>query len=140
MDAGTITTTHVEGDRFIVSARGHELVVDQPREIGGTDQGLTPTELFVASLSSCVAFFARRFLARRRLPEGQFHVATTFALSDERPSRVARIDVELVLPGALHPSEEAALDRVVHGCTVQRTLEDQPEVRIHTRVAADAAA
>jgi putative redox protein len=32
--------------------------------VGGGDVGPTPTELFVAGLASCVAFYARRYLRR----------------------------------------------------------------------------
>ena len=51
-----VVVVHEEGDRFALTIRGHRIVVDQPVEDGGGDAGPTPTELFVASLASCVAF------------------------------------------------------------------------------------
>ncbi len=48
----TIEVRHRGGDRFMVGIRGHELTVDQPIRDGGSDEGPTPTELFVAGLSS----------------------------------------------------------------------------------------
>ena len=62
-----IKVRHEEGDRFRVSIRGHELFVDQPVDDGGQDSAPTPTELFVAGLASCVAFYAGRFLRRHDL-------------------------------------------------------------------------
>jgi uncharacterized OsmC-like protein len=45
-----------------VSARGHEVRVDEPLAAGGQDTGFMPTELFCAALASCfclaVAFAA----------------------------------------------------------------------------------
>jgi uncharacterized OsmC-like protein len=46
-----------------VTARGHEVRVDEP-VAGGTDTGMMPTELFLASLATCfclaVAYAARK--------------------------------------------------------------------------------
>jgi DNA-binding FrmR family transcriptional regulator len=56
----TLNVTHQTGDQFQLQVRGHRLLCDQPLADGGTDQGPTPTELFVASLAACVGFYARR--------------------------------------------------------------------------------
>jgi uncharacterized OsmC-like protein len=50
----TLTTWHLDGDRFAISIRDHMITVDQPVADGGQDTAPTPTELFVASLASCV--------------------------------------------------------------------------------------
>jgi len=44
--------------RFTARSRDHEVVIDQPVKGGGTDQGMSPVELFVASLGGCVAYYA----------------------------------------------------------------------------------
>ena len=59
-----MSVRHLGGDRFAVSVRGHELLVDQPVDAGGEDTAPTPTELLVAALACCVAFYARRYLRR----------------------------------------------------------------------------
>lgn len=63
-----LVVRHLEGDRFRVEIRGHAVEVDQPIEDGGDDKAPTPTELFAASLASCVGFYAERFLRRHDLP------------------------------------------------------------------------
>jgi putative redox protein len=52
------------GERYEVTLRGHRVTVDQPAALGGDDGAPTPTELFVASLATCVAFYAGRYLTR----------------------------------------------------------------------------
>jgi hypothetical protein len=47
----SMRVTPAGGDRFAIALRGHEIMVDQPADVGGTDIGPTPTELFVAGLS-----------------------------------------------------------------------------------------
>ena len=66
-DAATLRVVYLSGDRFEVSIREHVVTVDQPVQAGGQDIGPTPTELFVAGLASCVAFYARRYLRRHKL-------------------------------------------------------------------------
>ena len=65
--AGQVTVTHVYEDSYAIVTRGHTVLVDQPVEAGGADTAATPTELFVGSLASCVAFYAGRFLQRHGL-------------------------------------------------------------------------
>jgi putative redox protein len=76
-----LSVTHQDGDRLEVQVRGHRLLCDQPTADGGTDQGPTPTELFVASLAACVAFYARRFLARHHLDTAELRVEAAFTMS-----------------------------------------------------------
>ncbi|MEU8865667.1 OsmC family protein [Streptomyces umbrinus] len=64
---GRIEVAHVAGHAFAASVRGHELTVDEPVEAGGDNDGPTAVELFAASLASCVACDAVRFL---HLPYG----------------------------------------------------------------------
>ena len=94
-----LTVTHLSGDRFAIAVRGHVLHVDQPEPDGGTDTAPSPTELFVASLASCVAFYARRYLQRHDLPQDGL-VVTAQATSGAKPSRVASMTITLTLPNA----------------------------------------
>ena len=47
-----------------MAVRGHRIMADRPSEAGGEDSAATPTELFVASLATCAAFYAGRYLTR----------------------------------------------------------------------------
>nr|MDT0663529.1 hypothetical protein [Micromonospora sp. DSM 115978] len=60
-----IDVAYLAGESYRIGVRGHEMLVDQPVPQGGRDSAPTPTELFVASLASCVAFYAGRYLDRR---------------------------------------------------------------------------
>ena len=124
-----IRVNHKEGDLFEIGVRDHLIYVDQPTEAGGSDAAPTPTELFVASLASCVAFYVRRFLARHSLPIEGLSVDATFTMAD-RPARVGRVNVSIVLPDGVPDERRAALLAVASHCTVHNTLEDPPSVRI----------
>lgn len=127
--SGTVRVEHEEGDRFRIGVRQHVLQVDQPEGDGGTDVAPTPTELFVASLASCVAFYARRYLSRHHLPTDGLAVTATFTMAD-RPARVAEINVEVAVPEGVPAERRAALLAVASHCTVHNTLEQPPQVTI----------
>jgi putative redox protein len=120
--------THRGGDRFAIDVRGHEILVDQPISDGGTDEAPTPTELFVASLASCVAYYARRFLARHELPTDGLAVRATYAIAP-RPARVGELQIELTVPHGVPAERRDALLAVASHCTVHNTLLDAPDVR-----------
>ena len=132
-----LNVAHQAGDRFQLRVRSHRLTCDQPLADGG-DQGPTPTELFVGSLAACVAFYARRFLARHHLEAAGLRVEAAFTMSPDRPARVDTITLRLLVPGPLEPNRRRALLAVVDHCTVHNSLRIPPEVRITLAEPADA--
>src|SRR5918994_4088220 len=126
----TLSVVHQAGDRFQLQVRGHRLTCDQPPADGGTDQGPTPTELFVASLAACVGFYARRFLARHHLDAAGLRVEAAFTMSPDRPARVATITLRLLLPQPLEEHRRRALLADVKHCPIHNSLRIPPQVRI----------
>ena len=120
---------HVDGDRFTVDVRGHSLTVDQPVGDGGTDTAPTPTELFVAGLASCVAFYARRYLVRHELDASGLEVTARYAVGG-RPARVSELAVHITPPAALPANRRDAFLAVASHCTVHNTLHEPPAVDI----------
>ena len=124
-----VSVTHDGGDRFSIAIRGHVVHVDQPEPDGGSDTGPTPTELFVASLAACVAFYASRYLKRHDLLEEGLTV-TAQAESGTKPSRVASMTITLTLPEGIPQDKREALLAVASHCTVHNTLTHPPEVLV----------
>ncbi len=120
---------HVADDRFAVEVRGHTVYVDQPLDVGGSDQAPTPTELFVAGLASCVAFYARRYLHRHGLPTTGLAVSASFE-SGGRPARVTRIEVTVDVPDTVPVGRRDALLAVSRHCIVHTSLLDPPDVEV----------
>ncbi|MEP7017124.1 MAG: OsmC family protein [Actinomycetota bacterium] len=128
-DERPMRVEHTGGDSFAINIRGHVINVDQPVSHGGDDTAATPTELFVASLASCVAFYARRFLARHNLPTEGLAVEATFEMGS-RPARVSGIDVRLIVPEGVPAERREPLLAVATHCTVHNTLTAAPDVSI----------
>ena len=119
-----ITVRHEANDRFRISIRGHEVVVDQPAPASG-DDGPTPTELFVASLAACAGFYARRFLARHGLRDGELAISCEYGWTEDH-SRVDSIALRVELPAGIPEGLEAPLLRVIEHCTVHESIREIP--------------
>ncbi len=130
-----LTVTSLGGDRHRITVRGHNIVVDQPVSDGGEDSGPTPIELFVASLGSCIAHYARRGLGRDG--DGPT-VHCSWTMSDVPPWRVTSIDIGVQLPETTPDARVDAVRRAIGHCTVHNTLADPPLVRIRAGVAVPA--
>ncbi|MCI3278225.1 OsmC family protein [Streptomyces cylindrosporus] len=129
-DVHGLDVTHVHGDAYDVDIRGHRLLVDQPMEAGGTDVAPTPVELFAASLATCVAFYAGRYLKRHGLPRHGLRVHTEFTMAAEPPARVDSLRLTITPPPALSAQRHAALLAVASHCTVHNTLRLPPRIDI----------
>jgi putative redox protein len=127
-----LTVVSLGGDRHRIGVRGHQLVVDQPREDGGEDAGPTPTDLFVASVASCVAHYARRGLGSAG--EGPT-VHCTWTMSETPPWRVSAISIDVKLPAGTSAARVAAVRRAVAHCTVHNSLRTPPVVAISATIA-----
>ncbi|MFI7208799.1 OsmC family protein [Micromonospora aurantiaca] len=118
------------GESYEVAVRGHRLLVDQPPEAGGDDAAPTPTELFVASLATCVAFYAGRYLTRHGLDRDGLGVSVTYRMAADRPARVAGIRLSLRLPHGFPQARTQALLAVASHCTVHNSLVSPPTVTV----------
>ena len=127
---GRVTVRHVDGDAYAITARGHGVLVDQPAADGGHDAAATPTELLVASLASCVAFYTGRYLLRHGLDRAGLTVTAEFTMAADRPARVGAVRLQITVPGGIPPQRTDALLAVASHCTVHNTLRQPPEVSI----------
>ena len=127
---GQVEVSYLGGESYAAATRGHTLLTDQPATGGGTDTAMTPTELLVASLSSCVAFYAGRYLARHGLNRDGLHVTAKFTTATDRPARVDAVRLAIQVPAGMPPSREAALLAVASHCTVHNTLRQAPGIVI----------
>lgn len=124
-----VTVQHLGAVQFEIKARQHVVVSDQPPENNGFDEGMTPPELFLASLGSCAAYYAAEFLKQKDPATEGTRVRVT-AEKVPNPVRLDNIRIEVELPMACEERERAGVDRAVHRCLIHNTLEHPPKVEI----------
>jgi putative redox protein len=123
----TVTATWVERLHARVDAGGFELHVDEPPEAGGTGTGPQPTDLFLASVSSCFALAVAWSAAKLGVTLHDLQVAATGEYDG-----AAFAAVTLTVTSSRHSREE--LDRLAKEaervCYVTNTLRRTPTVTI----------
>lgn len=87
-------TAHLQdGVKVITKVRQFELIIDEPRNLGGTDAGMNPVEAVLASLGACQSIVARVYASKfdvvlddfRVEVEGDLDLDGFFNRSDVRP-------------------------------------------------------
>jgi uncharacterized OsmC-like protein len=124
-----LTVTYRGGTKFHIHSHAHMIVADQPRDDGGTDAGMSPVELFIGSLGSCVAYFVAQYCARHGIASEGLVLDVNYDVA-EQPHRVGRVAVRIHLPASVNPSQEERLLRVAQACTVHQSLLVPPTVDI----------
>jgi uncharacterized OsmC-like protein len=127
----------LRGDvKFEVAARKHSLLCDQPAEHGGSDEGMTPPELLLASLGTCAAFYASAYLKKKGLPREGVAVRVTAGKAGP-PARLDDFKIEVEIPLALSEADRAGVDQAIHHCLIHNTLLHSPAIQIalHTPTA-----
>lgn len=119
-----ITLQHTGGARFVAEARKHRLVIDQPAEDGATDHGMSPAELLLVSLGSCIGQYVAQYLSLRGLSSEGLQVSVA-ADRSTRPLRLSGFRVEVVAP-ELTDRQFRSLEKtlatagLVHGAIAQQ--------------------
>ena len=89
-----LTITHEEELRFAAHSGEHRLVIDLPEPLGGTGRGMTPPQLFVASLGACLGVYIVDYCETIGVPSQGLRVQMHWEQS-ERPKRIGRIRAEI---------------------------------------------
>jgi len=125
----SMTIQWLDGVRFEANVRSHRILMDQPFDEGGTDEGITPVETFIASLGGCIGLFGARFCQRHGLSADGMKVELEWDYAD-RPHRVGAVTVRMAIPAHLDPEKKTRLRKVLEGCTIHQTLAHPPKISI----------
>ena len=123
-----LTVKYVSGVQFEVETASHRLVSDQPIENGGQNQGPAPPEFLLASLGTCVGYYALQYLKLRSLPAEGLTVTVT-AEKAKQPARLSKFQVEVLVPG-LEDRHVDGLTRAASACLIHNTLTSPPAISV----------
>lgn len=124
----TVTGAWQGGYRCEVTAGRHRIVVDEPESAGGTDTGPQPTDVFLASLSSCFTLAVYHVAKKRSITINALDVKVTgtydgLAFRD--------LLVEVALDAGTDPTTtDMLLERAKAVCYVSNTLLKGPALTV----------
>jgi putative redox protein len=103
--------------------RTHNLIADEPADMGGEDDGPSPQELLAASLASCTAVTMEMYAQRKGWDIGEVIVDVDY----EPAQRGSPTKFEMVvkLPKELPEDQREKLMQIAAKCPVHRTLEGE---------------
>ena len=96
-------------------------------EAGGP--GLTPVELLLGSVASCMLATMVDHAVRNAIPSDDLRVDVSGEMAS-RPRRVGVVRAVVHTGPAVTPDQAEALLRAAHRCPVHTTLEQQPRLEI----------
>ena len=123
-----VTAEYLGDAKLEVQARGHRVVCDQPAENGGSDSGMTPPELLLASLATCAGYYAAQYLKARKLPAEDLKVRVS-AEKAQQPARLGSFRIEVTAP-RLDERHQAGILRAAKACLIHNTLLGQPTMEV----------
>ena len=104
--------------------KGHRVRTDQPRP-HGEDSAPAPFDLFLASIATCIGFYALRFCQERGIATEGLGLSLE-TVRDEAKKRLATIKVALTLPPGFPEKYTGAIQRAVDQCAVKKHMVEPP--------------
>ncbi len=108
--------------------KGHTVMTDQPVPLGA-GEAMSPFDLFLASVATCMGFYALRFCQERKIPTEGLGVSLT-PVRDEAKKRVAQIRVNVTLPDGFPEKYREAIHRAIDLCAVKRHILEPPSFEL----------
>ena len=140
MNEVRVKLTMKEGFRTQITAGKHQLIADEPKESGGTDEGPSPYELLLAALGACTAMTLKMYVERKKLPVTDVEVLLTFdrihiddcescvkeeRLNDQEVQHISRL---IYVTGEVTEEQKERLLYIAGRCPVHVTLHSNPHV------------
>ena len=142
-DLGTIGPREVvvrgnaQGFTQDIAVGPHQLTAEEPKDMGGEDEGPTPYDLLLAALGSCTSITVTLYAQRKswplqevitRLRHSRIHV-TDCAECETEEGTINRIELDIEFVGPLSSEQRSKLLEIAKKCPVHRTLTSETNIR-----------
>lgn len=125
-----LTINHQDELRFNACNGSHNVTIDLPIHSGGTDQGMTPPDLFVSALGSCMGVYVVDYCERVNIPYDGLCIHLDWKVS-EGPKRIGKVNADIELPFvSMTPEHEAGLREATERCLLHNTLHQAPKMML----------
>lgn len=117
----TSTTRNDNYELIVQSASGHELIIDEPEELGGKNKGMSPDELIIAALAGCTSATLKMYAQRKNwdLQEVKTEIYTE---KNETPGGLPIIHRSIELVGNLDEEQRERILVIANKCPVHKML------------------
>lgn len=113
---------------------GHTLIIDEPAEAGGANEGPSPTRTVAAALAACTAVTVEMYAERKGWDLGDIEVEADLEFGPK--SSIESFVVTLRIPKPLDEEQQRRLLVIAGKCPVHRALVSETKVSIDDRIEA----
>ena len=115
----------------------HQLMADEPKDMGGDDEGPTPHDLLLAALGSCTSITVAMYAQRKswplqdvtvRLRHSRIH-SEDCVECEIKKGKIDRIELDIEFVGPLSSEQRSKLLEITKKCPVHRTLTSETNIR-----------
>jgi putative redox protein len=104
-----------------IYAGGHFIYADEPEDLGGTDEGISPGALLLASLGSCTAITIRMYADRKNIELDAIKIELAICKEAEM-SKSTTISRKIELTGQLDNVQRERLIQIADKCPIHKIL------------------
>lgn len=104
-----------------IFADGHFIYADEPEDLGGTNEGMAPGALLLASLGSCTAITVRMYADRKQIPLTSITIHLTICPEEEMDKGTV-IERKIELLGDLDEEQRKSLMIIADKCPIHKIL------------------
>ena len=129
---------HLDNLQHEATVRSHAVILDEPKEVGGDDKGMSPYEALLSALGSCIAMTLRLYARRKKWPLDDVKVTLSHnkvhardcedCESDGKAGMLDVIRKNVEITGDLTEEQHARLQEIATRCPVHRTLTGSIEI------------
>lgn len=105
----------------ITSDSGHEIIADEPKNVGGENLGMMPTELLIAALAACTSATLRMYADRKEWPLEDVNTDIKLIENKYEDARIIRT---IEMTGDLDEKQRDRLLQIANKCPVHKMLKN----------------
>lgn len=111
---------------------GHRMVIDEPEEAGGANEGPSPTRTVAAALAACTSITVEMYAGRKGWDLGEVEAEVEMEYGDAGVPR--SFAVTLRIPAELSDEQVERVRTIAGKCPVHRLLSHDRDVSVTDRV------
>jgi ribosomal protein S12 methylthiotransferase accessory factor len=115
-----------------VDYRGHTILTDQPKGVGGDEEAPTGFDLFLASLGTCAGFYVQLFCQKRKIPLDAVSMKMEPVFDDES-DLLSSLNITVTTTDEFPEKYKKTVYNLIDQCAVKKALASPPEINIDVR-------
>ena len=107
---------------------GNRISTDAPVDNNGRGEAFSPTDLVATALGACMATVIGIVAKRKEIAVEGMKVTVRKHMSEDLPRRIAKLEVDMIVPLSADHPERKVLESAARGCPVHHSLHPDIEV------------